>query len=81
MKNKRPANHLSCGCCSDGCRCVNHIDIPRGCPISTCAYHADLPVVRPAFPTLFEHATLRHDPVLGPIRVPNPHQPSPSPHG
>lgn len=28
---------LTCGCCTEGCVCVMHQDIPRGVPPTTCA--------------------------------------------
>ncbi len=32
---------VSCGCCSAGCVCGNHQDVPRGIHPQACAYHAD----------------------------------------
>ncbi len=34
---------VSCGCCTNGCVCSNHMDIPRGMVPGPCAYHAALP--------------------------------------
>lgn len=34
-----PGTRLSCGCCTDGCVCINHQDTPRGLPPQICAYH------------------------------------------
>lgn len=30
---------LSCGCCTNGCCCTNHMDIPNGTPPKRCALH------------------------------------------
>lgn len=30
---------VSCGCCTDGCVCWNHRDVPRGRPVTQCAFH------------------------------------------
>lgn len=34
---------VSCGCCTHGCVCSNHLDIPNGRPARTCAYHKVIP--------------------------------------
>ncbi len=44
LSSERPANHLACGCCSGGCVCLGHCDIPRGLLPRVCAYHASLPL-------------------------------------
>lgn len=30
---------VSCGCCTEGCVCWNHQDVPAGRPVATCSYH------------------------------------------
>lgn len=30
---------LTCGCCSNGCVCQNHMDIPNGRPPKKCEMH------------------------------------------
>jgi hypothetical protein len=39
-----PINTVSCGCCSSGCVCEIHQDIPRGPRPAVCAFHADHPL-------------------------------------
>lgn len=36
-----PARRISCGCCTRGCVCQNHMDIPRGLPPRVCGLHTD----------------------------------------
>lgn len=31
---------LTCGCCKNGCRCFNHMDVPNGRRPQKCAPHA-----------------------------------------
>lgn len=31
---------ISCGCCTNGCCCVNHMDIPNGRRPQVCEYHS-----------------------------------------
>lgn len=33
----------TCGCCTNGCVCTNHMDIPNGVRPGPCAAHAALP--------------------------------------
>ncbi len=35
---RRPRT-VSCGCCSFGCVCANHQDVPQGRSVTTCEYH------------------------------------------
>lgn len=35
--------HSPCGCCSRGCVCAMHCDVPRGLPVRACDYHGSLP--------------------------------------
>jgi hypothetical protein len=32
---------VSCGCCSMGCTCFNHQDVPNGNPPKSCDYHRE----------------------------------------
>lgn len=36
----KPIRAISCGCCTNGCVCHNHMDIPRGCRPQKCAVHS-----------------------------------------
>lgn len=31
---------ISCGCCTNGCCCLNHMDIPNGRRPQVCEYHS-----------------------------------------
>jgi hypothetical protein len=42
MPNEIPKS-ATCGCCTNGCVCNLHMDIPRGMQPSVCEYHARLP--------------------------------------
>jgi hypothetical protein len=35
-----PNRQLSCGCCTNGCVCHNHMDIPRGLRPQRCPLHS-----------------------------------------
>lgn len=35
-----PVRRISCGCCTNGCCCHNHMDIPRGLLPHKCDEHA-----------------------------------------
>lgn len=34
--------HVTCGCCSRGCVCSQHQDVPRGLQVKVCDYHTSL---------------------------------------
>lgn len=38
----RQAKLVTCGCCSQGCVCPNHQDVPRGLRVRVCAHHRTL---------------------------------------
>jgi len=35
--------HVTCGCCSNGCVCANHCDVPNGRPVKACQTHSVMP--------------------------------------
>jgi hypothetical protein len=43
MERPKDLNQISCGCCSAGCRCFTHMDLPWGQKPKVCSYHATLP--------------------------------------
>jgi hypothetical protein len=43
MLRPKGLHSVTCGCCSNGCVCHNHKDIPKGIKPAVCEYHASLP--------------------------------------
>ena len=43
MNMEQTINHVTCGCCSNGCVCEHHQDVPRGFKVSACAHHSAMP--------------------------------------
>jgi len=43
IERVQPPHSVTCGCCSNGCICDHHVDIPRGDRAKICAYHVVLP--------------------------------------
>lgn len=41
VPNYAPVRAISCGCCTNGCICTNHMDIPRGRAPRRCLLHTD----------------------------------------
>ncbi len=37
---------ISCGCCRNGCVCLNHMDIPRGIRPQLCEQHSGSGAIR-----------------------------------
>ena len=47
-----PVRTVTCGCCTNGCVCVHHQDVPRGLQVRTCDLHRPRTSERPKRPTV-----------------------------